>query len=150
MHTRFLILTSLALVGVSGARFEFPPHWQVTMVVLLVATVGIPHGAMDHLVGRTLLQHKLGRGWLPAFFTAYLFVAALVVVGWFASPTVTVLCFFLLSAWHFGVEERTDTAWTSWHHVAAIATGGMVIWIPALCHSPRAANIARDDSASAE
>ena len=69
---------------------------------------------------------------MSVFLMSYLFVGAAVALGWFLVPAVTVLVFFLLSAWHFGLEEEPDSLRAPWQHLAAVAQGGMIIWVPAL------------------
>ncbi len=53
--------------------------WQVASLGLLVGFVGLPHGALDHWIGRELLERDLPRSWLPAFLVIYLAVAGCVV-----------------------------------------------------------------------
>lgn len=105
-----------------------------------VVLVGLPHGGLDHRVGVSLLNPlNVGRtfresfiGRLASFMITYLCVAALVVTGWYAVPTVTVLGFFALAAWHFGLEEEPNSTEPSWRQQFGIAArGGMVIWCTA-------------------
>ena len=96
-----------------------------------MALVGIPHGALDHWIGRELLENALPRFWLPAFLVGYLAVATCVVGGWYMAPTSTACLFFLASAWHFGVEDDEVPAAGIWQQLVSVARGGMIVWVPA-------------------
>jgi len=62
-------------------------------------------------------------------------VSAAVVCGWFLAPAVTIVVFFLTSAWHFGLEEPR-AAWgpRGLRRLCQLARGGLVVWIPLVCH----------------
>ncbi len=102
-------------------------------VVVAILVLGVPHGGLDHWTGRLLLEPALGRLWGIAFFAGYLGIGILVVLGWILIPAVTLLGFFLVSAWHFGLEdERSVLDDRVGDQIAAVAIGGLVVWIPFL------------------
>jgi Brp/Blh family beta-carotene 15,15'-monooxygenase len=113
---------------------------MVIVATLAIAVLGVPHGGLDHWTGKRFLQPFLGGYWWVAFFPAYLLVGASFAAGWFIASTITVLTFFIISAWHFGREEQLENSSKSPElgaqhalvHITAIAMGGLVIWIPAL------------------
>lgn len=90
-----------------------------------VAVVGMPHGGLDHRYGRAVFGPSAGTWWPLPFLTAYLAVAAAVVVGWSVAPLATTALFFLVSAAHFA-ETESGPRWR------ATLFGGMVIWLPLL------------------
>lgn len=112
----------------------------VLSAATLVAVLGVPHGGLDHWTGRRLLASHFRDRWWWMFFPGYLAVGLAVAAAWFAFPVLTVLGFFLLSAWHFGREDqhriaeiqRTKRSSATVEHLSAIALGGLVIWIPAI------------------
>lgn len=116
---------------------------MVLAASLAMAVLGVPHGGLDHRVGHRLLHSRLPRSWWMAFFPAYLLVAIAFAAGWYCFPRATVIVFFLVSAWHFGREDNYASNLNSeWmpersiaKHVLATATGGLVIWIPAVTRS---------------
>jgi Brp/Blh family beta-carotene 15,15'-monooxygenase len=131
MHAASVMLLSWALIG--AACFVPSAGGRATAVVLsvLVACVGLPHGAADHRFARPRLEPLLGPAWLPAFLSGYLLVAAVVVMGWFAAPALTIVGFLLASAWHFGVEEpRFAIGPRGLRPLLRFARGGLVIWTP--------------------
>jgi len=134
MHAASITLLVWAIIG---AAFLFPvaSSWPVGGVLaLLVAVIGLPHGAADHRFAQSRLEPRLGESWWAVFLGGYLAIAGMVVLGWFFAPAATISVFFLASAWHFGQEEpdlapglgRARSA----RQVGRIARGGMVIWVP--------------------
>jgi len=68
-------------------------------------TVGIPHGAVDHLlVSGTWNQRKA-----PLFILRYLLLAGMIGVLWFWMPQIALIVFLLYSLWHFG--ETDGKSW---------------------------------------
>ena len=125
-----------ALCGVTVVAWlsigqDFTPSAALSRTVMAaaaicIALIGVPHGGLDHWVGRRLLATSWGKAWPLVFFPAYLSVGIAVAVAWMIVPVVAILSFFVVSAWHFGREENRDqSAWS------AIASGGMIIWIVA-------------------
>jgi Brp/Blh family beta-carotene 15,15'-monooxygenase len=129
----------------TGAACFFSPAMAgVTACVLavLVALIGLPHGAADHRFARPRLEPVLGMAWLPVFLGGYLAVAMVVVCGWFVAPAATVVGFFLASAWHFGQEEpRLPIGPRGLRPVFRFARGGLVIWTPMVFHAQDVAAI---------
>jgi len=112
------------------------------VLAVLVAVVGLPHGAADHRFARPRLEPVLGMAWLPVFLAGYLAVAAVVVCGWFVAPAATIVAFFLASAWHFGQEEpRLPVGPRGLRPVFRFARGGLVIWTPLVFHASEVATI---------
>lgn len=119
-----------------------PPSFPslVLSTTILIAILGVPHGGLDHWTGRRLLQPVLKRRWWIVFFPTYLLAGVFVAAAWLLIPSIAIVLFFLLSAWHFGREESEpdDSLMQSFlrfpltRHLQAIATGGFVIWIPAV------------------
>lgn len=113
---------------------------MVLAAALAIAVLGVPHGGLDHWTGRRILRERFQRGWWAVFFPAYLLVGLLFAAGWFTIPTVTVVVFLLVSAWHFGREDQqmndlrpgAPATGQFSQHVNAASVGGLVIWIPAL------------------
>ncbi len=86
----FLILDALNLVFISNG-----------LLLLGLILVGIPHGAIDHLLESKQLEAKIK----PTFILNYLFKMALMGLVWFVNAYLGLLLFILYSAWHFGEAE---------------------------------------------
>ncbi|MEQ8667918.1 MAG: Brp/Blh family beta-carotene 15,15'-dioxygenase [Pirellulales bacterium] len=142
-----VIMSELIGVGIS----------QVSLLQLSIAAafgmmlVGVPHGALDHLVGlrllnqmqrtvpRSIRKERLSK--LLVFSLSYGLVVIVVIVGWFIAPATTLLIFFALSAWHFGLEEEEVHVSSLLSHVASIARGGMLIWVPCVFQPDQITNV---------
>lgn len=122
------VVHAIIAAAMAGYAVAGPPvgsSLAILLAALAVAIIGVPHGGLDHWVGRRLLAPRLGGSWPFVFLPTYLLVGALVAFGWSVAPVQTVVLFFLVSAWHFGREDGLG-------HVAAVAVGGLVIWVPAI------------------
>jgi Brp/Blh family beta-carotene 15,15'-monooxygenase len=130
MHS-LVITTLVSLVLLTHTcGLALPKSAEVIILAFAVSFIGLPHGALDHAVGRRLLRDFSPLSAYGFFFAAYLTVVGVVITGWFVSPLVTVLGFFALSAWHFGLEEDERTSVDLLHWLGIVARGGMVIWVP--------------------
>jgi len=142
MHAASVILLCWAMIGAACCFSQAMAGVTAGVLAVLVAMVGLPHGAADHRFARPRLEPVLGIAWLPVFLTGYLAVAAVVVCGWFVAPVATILMFFLASAWHFGQEEpRLAVGPRCLRPVFRFARGGLVIWTPLVFHANEVAAI---------
>jgi beta-carotene 15,15'-dioxygenase len=81
------------------------PGWfPVVLVVVVIAVLGIPHGAVDHLVTEAIGDHD-SETWRWRFVRRY--VLAMVGVGlvWLAAPPLALAGFLVLSVHHFGQSD---------------------------------------------
>ncbi len=134
MHAASITLLAWAMIG---AACFFPAASAISVgsvLALLVAVVGLPHGAADHRFAGPRLEPLLGPAWWGVFLAGYLAIAGAVVLGWFLAPAATILVFFLASAWHFGQEEPDLTPGQRGakllRQAFRMARGGLVIWVP--------------------
>jgi lycopene beta-cyclase len=77
---------------------------QTVLNLLLIAgliAVGIPHGAVDHLLDAGHWQ----RSRLPRFIMQYIATGALMAGVWYVFPTTALVLFLVYSAWHFGQAD---------------------------------------------
>lgn len=134
MHNLIFCTVCTSVLTLVGLGLTVDPVVCVVALVVAVSLIGVPHGGLDSLTGKQWLEPFLGCHWNWIFFSGYLAIAALVVIGWIAVPLWTAILFYLVSAWHFGWEDdESRSRMRVWSHLAAVASGGLVIWIPALC-----------------
>jgi len=91
------------LVALYSGVTEFNGPEQVVPAVVFIALLGIPHGAIDHV----LFMEK--SNWSAVgFYTFYLGLIVLYVAAWMIFPAFSMALFLILSAYHFGQSQLTD------------------------------------------
>ncbi|MES3516278.1 MAG: Brp/Blh family beta-carotene 15,15'-dioxygenase [Natronomonas sp.] len=129
----------LVVVVVAFSLFEVPLTWQYVPLALSVLLLGLPHGAIDHLVparldGQTAdLRTMLGVGAL------YAVVGGAYLLVWFLSPVVAFVFFILMTWAHWGQGDvHALVALFDAEHLdgrlkkatTAIVRGGMPMLVP--------------------
>ena len=109
-----LMLLVLMLTGL-GFNPELQTISGYTLLTAGMILVGIPHGAVDHLLeSNRWNQHKSG-----SFIFTYLFQAAVMALLWLLAPVLALLIFVAYSSFHFGEADgkhwgfsvKTATLW---------------------------------------
>ena len=139
-HTRAALAVTVVGVAALAVLPEPGPAARAGVLAGLVAVLGLPHGAVDHIEGRALLEGRAGRRWWLVFGALYIAAAAAVVAAWLAWPPGLLAGFLVLAAAHFGAEDVAAEAVTagSWARVAEIAARGAVpVAGPPLLHPER-------------
>jgi Brp/Blh family beta-carotene 15,15'-monooxygenase len=88
---------------------------RLAVLASLVAVLGLPHGAVDHVQGRDLLARRYGATWTAVFAAGYTLAAAAVIGAWVAWPPALLIGFLLLAVAHFGGEDTAASPLTSRH-----------------------------------
>jgi Brp/Blh family beta-carotene 15,15'-monooxygenase len=121
----FFIL-ALGLSVLVYLEVKLPQETLVVILALLVAVVGLPHGALDPLVARKAgLWHNPSG--LARFIGAYLFLAAIAGLLWVWAPKFSLAAFLAYSSWHFAGDWR-DWLSRGWR----LCAGSTVICAPSL------------------
>ena len=87
--------------GLWMAHAKWPagyPMMEAGGLMLGLLAVGIPHGALDHL----LAHRRLEAPWNLAFIARYLAASLALLAVWLVAPGPALAFFLLYSAWHFG------------------------------------------------
>ncbi len=144
-HMRGASVATLALTLLLVV-FPVPQSVQLVVLVSVVAVLGVPHGALDHLAGAHLFRPHLGASWLPIFLAAYVAVCGLVIAFWIRFPLAGLLGFLAVAVIHFGSEDTEDSAPPSARRAAddsstsvartmeIVARGGLPIIAPCAAH----------------
>lgn len=130
----FLVATAvLSAAAVLGRQLGNTA--TLTVLLLGVVLLGLPHGALDPLVARKAFATR-GRYNSLTFYALYLFAVLLYAFLWMKQPTLGLAGFLLISAYHFG---------TDWYPRGMIVTrlgyGLTVVTLPAILHSTAEARI---------
>ncbi len=130
---------------VTGVAVAWPPKDMVSMtvVVLVIAFLGIPHGAVDHLVGASLASSESSTPGAPhdaaarhwRFHVGY--VAAMLAYGlvWLVAPAIALAGFLVLSVHHFG---QSDLAYLRigqrGQRATQVSRGLLLVGLPLVAH----------------
>ena len=72
--------------------------------LLLILTIGISHGSLDHVKGKKLFNIlKINNIYL--FYFSYIFISISTIVIWVIFPAITLIFFLLIASYHFGKED---------------------------------------------
>ena len=133
----FSVAAIVAILGIA-LRMPAPPlPVQAAVLGVLVATLGLPHGALDPLIARRagLWRTPLG---FAGFNLGYLAIVALVVGVWLLAPTASLVGFLVVSGIHFGAD------WNSGRSVVLRSlTGVGLLTLPAFAHHDEVSGIYR-------
>ena len=72
--------------------------------LLLILTIGVSHGALDHLKGKKLLS-ILNIKKFYIFYLIYTLMALSVILIWTIAPAITLIVFLAVASFHFGKED---------------------------------------------
>jgi Brp/Blh family beta-carotene 15,15'-monooxygenase len=125
--TYAVIVTVVLLL--SALRADLSSRLQLGLLVVLVALLGVPHGALDPLVA-----YAAGMARSPAemarFFGLYMLQAATMLITWWALPEVAFIAFLLMSIVHFSGDWKDTTPRWQCLAAAAIVVGGPPLFYP--------------------
>ena len=71
---------------------------------LLILTIGISHGSLDHSKGKKLLN-ILNISNMFYFYLMYILIGLLVIILWLLLPSATLVLFLIIASYHFGKED---------------------------------------------
>lgn len=99
---RPLVLTFITIIlMVLGNQSTAQNYLAYGLLVLGMVTVGIPHGAVDHLLESGKWNSKI----TPVFVFKYLFLASCMGLLWYMQSSLALMFFLIYSAWHFGQAD---------------------------------------------
>lgn len=95
--------------------------------------IGIPHGAAD-----VLHRHATPFPKLPMFIGVYIAIMTVYALLWWGLPSVGLLIFAVISAFHFG---QTFTESSLWYHPITLFVGALFLVLPVYFHPNEAFEI---------
>lgn len=78
------------------------------LVVASVFLIGIPHGAIDHIISAELFDTDKSIKGHIYFYSTYLLIMLMVGLLWVWTPIVGMMLFLLISVYHFGQADMED------------------------------------------
>ncbi len=103
---------------------------QFPLFIGVMFLIGIPHGAVDHLLEKNDSSFRLNRN----FVLKYVGLAFLNFVLWLLLPKLALLFFLVYSAWHFGETDLKEWKPQIINHVKIILWGSFILGIILLGH----------------
>lgn len=107
-------------------------NWSVWILLASVVLIGIPHGAIDHIMaGKVYGMDSSWRGQLR-FYTMYLGLMIIVAGLWLIQPILGLLFFFAISIYHFGQSDMEDFITTQsrkyiWYTIRGAFIVGLIL-----------------------
>jgi len=129
MAYSYVIAGLLALIAILAPTWIFT--LELPIFILLVGTVGILHGALDHKVAFQYFKLRQDqRGWI-LFLGGYLGIMAIYGALWYWLPAISLILFLVMSVWHFGQSDMELYAIEAGSHALTItrslAVLGMIL-----------------------
>jgi len=101
--------------------------------LLLILSIGISHGSLDHIKGKRLLK-ILGYKSSIIFYFAYIFVGLTTIFVWLFFPKFLLFLFLVVAAFHFGKEDSEFINKNKNFELIYFFKGSLVIVSPLLFH----------------
>jgi Brp/Blh family beta-carotene 15,15'-monooxygenase len=130
-----LRLVSLLLVVFALLWPGLALHTALWIAPVIILLLGVPHGAVDHAIFKSLVTKIEGPQAMLRFYTVYLGSMVLYGLMWWFNPYVSLVAFLLLSAYHFG---QSNWNYVSLSKIGQIPVyflqGAFVLGVPILWH----------------
>ncbi|RZO62666.1 MAG: hypothetical protein EVA75_02245 [Candidatus Pelagibacterales bacterium] len=110
------------------------------LCLFLILSLGISHGALDHIKGKKLLK-ILNYKSTSTFYIFYIFIVASVIILWLLFPKILLLFFLIVASFHFGKEDSEFIDSKSNLDLIYFFKGSLVITAPLLFHKNETLNI---------
>ena len=121
--------------------FEFLRDDSLLVLCLfLILSLGISHGALDHIKGKKLLKLFNYKS-TSTFYILYIFVGLSVILLWLLFSKILLLVFLIVASYHFGKEDSEFINNKSNLELIYFFKGSLVITAPLLFHKTETLNI---------
>lgn len=129
---------SLALIFDQFKSLSISP----IICLLLILSIGISHGALDNQKGKRLIKlYNINN--IYYFYLIYLIIAATIIIIWLLAPTLSLIIFLVVAAYHFGKEdtEFLITKKSNINIILYFLKGILIIIAPLMFHFVETINI---------
>ena len=130
--------TSLAIIFDKLKSLSISP----IICLLLILSIGISHGALDNQKGKRLIKsYNINN--IYYFYLIYLTIAATIITIWLLAPTLSLIIFLIVAAYHFGKEdtEFLITKKSNLNIILYLLKGILIIIAPLMFHFVETINI---------
>ncbi len=101
--------------------------------LLLILSIGISHGSLDHIKGKKLLK-ILGFKSSSVFYFGYISIGLTTIFIWLLFPKFLLLLFLIVASFHFGKEDSEFIGKNKNFELIYFLKGSLVIVSPLLFH----------------
>jgi Brp/Blh family beta-carotene 15,15'-monooxygenase len=119
------------------AQFVFgilPLSVQFGYFILMLLMTGIPHGGLDHVIAKTTANANNKKFNISTFLGKYILVIIAYACCWLIFPSISLLIFILISAWHFGETDIADDKQKILLSICRFCWGTLVLMLILLMH----------------
>lgn len=109
--------------------FHLEIETQLLIASFTISLAGLPHGAADAWLAQQV-GIIINLKDLFTFLVSYSFIAISIIFAWMISPSMSLAIFLVISAWHFGDDERLGL---SLH--TRFCSGVIIVSSPLLLHN---------------
>lgn len=126
LRLRILLLLIGGLLIVINHVYPINFNNQVNLLLIVLFVLGIPHGALDFFIDKKIQNHQ-GYKHTIVFFGKYFSNMAIYALIWYYLPTLAILIFIALTAYHFGEIDWIGRAENKIHQLMYFLLG--LSWI---------------------
>ena len=101
--------------------------------LFLILSLGISHGALDHIKGKKLLRILNYKSTI-IFYIFYILIGLSVISLWLLFPKILLFVFFIVASFHFGKEDSEFINYKTNQDLIYFFKGSLVITSPLLFH----------------
>lgn len=122
---QYLLLVGLLLVLIH-TYYPISFNYQLGLLFFTLFTLGIPHGALDFFIDQKL-NVQAGNNRKYIFLLKYILNMFAYALVWYFLPTIAILIFIGLTAYHFGEIDWLGKSYTGFHKLVYTFLG--LSWI---------------------
>ena len=116
------------------SAFEYLRNNSLLIIsLLLILSIGISHGSLDHIKGKKLLKILRIKS-ISIFYLGYMFVGLTTIFIWLLLPKFLLFLFLIVAAFHFGKEDSEIINKHKNFELIYFLKGSLVIVAPLLFH----------------
>lgn len=116
----------LALMHLLNAKYVLV--FDYIFFGIFVIIVGIPHGAIDHLIEQKYLEKQRRSFSMVHFLFKYITQILIYALLWFFMPALSLALFLVLSAWHFGESDMQPAPKHPLWKISQIVLGSLILF----------------------
>ncbi len=148
-----VVLVTIAMILFSSLFSDTAANWSLWIVLASVVLVGIPHGAIDHIMAEKI--YGLDASWRGRALFYGMYFGLMILVGglWLIQPVLGLLFFFAISIYHFGQADMEDfltheSSGFTWYITRGLFIIGLIVFSDTTVSYPIMAKAVNTDAAA--